>query len=66
LHLTEPDQPIAAAGDRYDVAVALAVLVQCLAYGARIAPLISAAHLSRVFAMALSATGITMLYSSLG
>src|SRR5215471_16410759 len=35
-------------------------------FGARIAPLISAAHLSRMFAVALSATGITMLYSSLG
>ena len=34
-------------------------------FGARIAPLISAAHLSRMFAVALSATGITMLYSSL-
>ena len=34
--------------------------------GARLAPLISAAHLSRVFAGALSATGVTMLYSSLG
>jgi uncharacterized protein len=33
--------------------------------GARAAPLISAAHLSRVFAVALSATGVTMLYSSL-
>ena len=30
------------------------------------APQISAAHLSRVFAGALSATGVTMLYSSLG
>lgn len=35
-------------------------------FGARIAPFISAAHLSRVFAGALSATGVTMLYSSLG
>lgn len=34
--------------------------------GARVAPLISATQLSRVFAMALSATGVTMLYSSLG
>jgi uncharacterized membrane protein YfcA len=34
--------------------------------GARMAPQISAAHLSRVFAGALSATGVTMLYSSLG
>lgn len=31
--------------------------------GARLAPLISATHLSRVFAGALSATGVTMLYS---
>ena len=33
--------------------------------GARVAPLISAAHLSRVFAAALSGTGVIMLYSSL-
>ena len=34
--------------------------------GARLAPLISAEQLSRVFAAALSATGVTMLCSSLG
>jgi uncharacterized membrane protein YfcA len=34
--------------------------------GARLASVISAEHLSRVFAVALSATGATMLYSSLG
>src|SRR6516225_4181882 len=33
--------------------------------GARVAPLISAAQLSRVFAVALSATGVIMMYSSL-
>jgi uncharacterized membrane protein YfcA len=33
--------------------------------GARVAPLVSAAYLSRVFAVALSATGVIMLYSSL-
>jgi hypothetical protein len=31
-----------------------------------LASVISAEHLSRVFAVALSATGATMLYSSLG
>ena len=33
--------------------------------GARLAPLLSAEHLSRVFATALTATGVTMLHSSL-
>lgn len=33
--------------------------------GARLAPLVSAEHLSRVFAIALTATGVTMLHSSL-
>jgi len=33
--------------------------------GARVAPLVSAEHLSRVFAIALTATGVTMLHSSL-
>lgn len=33
--------------------------------GARVAPLVSAEHLSRVFAIALTVTGITMLHSSL-
>jgi uncharacterized protein len=34
-------------------------------FGARLAPVISAEHLSRVFAIALSVTGVTMLLSSL-
>ena len=38
----------------------------CTAWlGARVAPLVSAEHLSRVFAIALTVTGITMLHSSL-
>ena len=34
-------------------------------FGARVAPLVSAEQLSRVFAIALTATGVTMLHSSL-
>ena len=34
-------------------------------FGARVAPLVSAEHLSRVFAIALAATGVTMLHSSM-
>ena len=34
--------------------------------GARLAPVISAEHLSRIFATVLSVTGVTMLHSSLG
>ena len=34
-------------------------------FGARVAPLVSAEHLSRVFAIALTVTGATMLHSSL-
>ena len=34
-------------------------------FGARAAPLVSAEHLSRVFAIALTVTGVTMLHSSL-
>jgi uncharacterized membrane protein YfcA len=34
-------------------------------FGARLAPLVSAEHLSRVFAIALTVTGVTMLHSSL-
>jgi uncharacterized membrane protein YfcA len=33
--------------------------------GARLAPILAAEHLSRVFAMALLVTGVTMLHSSL-
>ena len=33
--------------------------------GARVAPLVSVEHLSRVFAIALTVTGVTMLHSSL-
>lgn len=33
--------------------------------GARLAPVVSAAQLSRVFAIALSITGVTMLHASL-
>jgi uncharacterized membrane protein YfcA len=34
-------------------------------FGARLAPLVSAEHLSRIFAIALTVTGVTMLHSSL-
>ena len=34
-------------------------------FGARVAPLVSAEHLSRVFATALTVTGVTMLHASL-